>query len=407
MRVVSLFSGCMGLDLGLEQAGMETVCAVEIDRTCCQTIRKNRPALPLVEGDVRQVSADKLMEMAGGWVDVLAGGPPCQAFSTAGQRRGMADERGNVFLRFLELAAELRPRYVVIENVRGIYYAKDGDEPVLTMVTRRLEESGYSVSFTLYDASFYGVPQRRERMVMIASRDGEVPLIPPTHGNGSNGLPLWVTFRQATQGLSSHRCGRFSEKVLKYLRLLKPGQDWVDLPKELQAEAMGAAYLCGGGQRGFYRRVAWDRPCPTLMTAPTQKATMLAHPTEDRPLSVEEYMAIQQFPGSWQLAGSLSAQYRQLGNAVPVGLGAAIGRHLMSWDALDAPGRRKLLLEAPREGHSRYHNTSHREVLRGVSPVWAIDGLPNDWDCTARQGARLCLGKRMFMASKARSKKAS
>ena len=132
-----------------------------------------------------------------------------------------------------------------------------------------------------------------------------------------------ATFRDAVAGLDPARCDHidFSEKRLKYIKMLKPGENWRNLPKELQPEAMGNSYHLGGGKTGFYRRLDWDSPSPTVVTHPAMPATELAHPTENRPLSIQEYKRIQEFPDDWVIEGSLLDKYKQIGNAVPVGLG--------------------------------------------------------------------------------------
>ena len=163
-----------------------------------------------------------------------------------------------------------------------------------------------------------------------------MPHLMPTHSeDGALGLPKWRTFREAVEGFAKEGASsyRIPEKRLKYYRMLKPGQYWRHLPRELQKEALGASYYAGGGKTGFFRRLAWDGPAPTLVTHPAMPATDLSHPVEDRPLSIEEYKRIQEFPDDWQIEGSLIEQYRQLGNAVPVSLGRAVGRLLI--DCID------------------------------------------------------------------------
>jgi len=361
MDAISTFSGAMGLDLGLEAVGIRVRCALEFDRECCNTIRANRPSMPLMETDIREVTGADLLAASGlDRVDLVCGGPPCQAFSTAGRRLGLDDDRGNVFLKFLELIAEIGPSYVLIENVRGLLSAPaPGDASkggAVRLIASRLRDSGYAVTFTLYDAANYGVPQRRERVVMLASRAGPIPLVPPTHGDGK--LP-WVTFREAVADVESSHHGSFSSKAIRFLRMLGPGQNWRNLPRDLHEEALGGAYRSGGGKVGFYRRVAWDKPCPTLLTSPTQKATCLCHPDEDRPLSVEEYAAVQQFPSDWRFSGSLASVYKQIGNAVPVGLGSAVGGHLLRWHGASAAERAVAVVAPPGVRYSRYRGTSH------------------------------------------------
>jgi DNA (cytosine-5)-methyltransferase 1 len=355
IKALSFFSGAMGLDLGLEEAGIKVLLACESDAVCRRTIAANRPDVALL-GDVWKYSADDIRAAAKlkaqDEIDVMVGGPPCQAFSTAGSRRGFKDERGNAFLRYVELILQLRPKYAVIENVRGLLSAPMTHRPhsqrdadwlpeqterpggALLHVLSELRSGGYGVSFNLYNAANFGVPQSRERVILICHRGGEkVPNLSPTHSvDGSYGLPKWRTLREALQGVDPAIADHvdFSEDRLRFYRMLKPGQYWKHLPKELHREALGASLDSGGGKTGFLRRLDWDKPSCTLVTSPNMPATDICHPEEDRPVSVQEYKRIQQFPDDWIVCGSIVDQYRQIGNAVPVGLGAAVGRAIVS-----------------------------------------------------------------------------
>jgi DNA (cytosine-5)-methyltransferase 1 len=355
IKALSFFSGAMGLDLGLEKAGIHLLSACEFDKACRRTITANRPDVGLL-GDVWQYSAAEMRVAAGlneiDQIDVMVGGPPCQAFSTAGARRGFTDDRGNAFLRYVNLILELRPRFAVIENVRGLLSAPmmhtrhsergEGWKPAedelpggaLLYVLRILREGGYNVTFNLYNAANFGVPQSRERVILLCTLDKKpLPHLMPTHSQlGAFGLPKWKTLRDAFEGLDpkSGDHEEFPEERLKFYRLLSSGQYWKHLPVELHREALGNSLDSGGGKTGFYRRLDWDKPSCTLVTSPTMPATDICHPNEDRPLTIQEYKRIQQFPDDWEVCGSLTDQYRQIGNAVPVGLGEAVGKCLLS-----------------------------------------------------------------------------
>lgn len=363
---LSFFTGAMGLDLGMEQAGIHARLYCENDKKCRMTIDSARPRAALV-GDISSLDAESVLDAAGitdGRVDVMFGGPPCQAFSTAGARRAFNDARGNAFLKYLDLAGEIKPTYLVIENVRGLlstaYPIEAGGAPVkggaMRLVLKRLASIGYAVSFNLYNAANFGAPQIRERVVLIGRLgDRKVAYLTPTNAEGgAYGLEDWKTFGQAVEGLpGACHASEFPEKRLKYLRMLGEGQCWKDLPAEVQPEAMGRSYALPGGKTGFYRRVSFGRPCPTLVTSPTMPATDLCHPTEDRPLSVEEYKRVQGFPDDWPVRGNMADQYRQIGNAVPVALGKAIGEAILA----DMRGGRP---DGRYEGFpfSRYRHTS-------------------------------------------------
>ncbi len=383
--VISTFSGAMGLDNGIENAGLSIRLCVEFEHAMAETIRANRPGLPLIEDDIRNYSGDDLRAKAGmskeDEVFLLCGGPPCQAFSTAGKRKGFDDIRGNVFLKYIDLIGQVRPKYFLIENVRGLLSAsykapqgaddkrfgyavqtpKDEKGTALLYALAKIKELGYSATFTLYDAANYGVPQRRERVIILGSRDGyEIPLIPPTHSeNGKNGLLPWVSFEEAVKGLTECHAAKIPEKRLQYFRMLKAGQYWKDLPPEVQKEAMGNSYNLGGGKTGFYRRLAWNQPSPTLVTCPTMPATELAHPVEDRALSIEEYARIQMFPDTWKFAGKMADVYKQIGNAVPTGMGYAAAKHLLWFDSLTPEQKSHLTIIDPNATYSRYMNTNH------------------------------------------------
>lgn len=387
LRALSFFSGAMGLDLGLERAGIEVQLACEIDKHCRNTIVRNRSYVGLV-GDIWKYSATDFLNYAGfvfgEEVDLMVGGPPCQSFSTAGARRGFEDIRGNALLRYVDLILQIRPKYAVIENVRGLLSAPLKHTPhslrpkgwipspdelpggALNFILGQLRQAGYGVSFNLYNAANFGVPQSRERVILICSRDGEIlPHLTPTHSkSGEYGLPKWVTVREAFEGLDEHQShAEFPEERLRFYRMLKPGQYWKNLPVSLHREALGASLDAGGGKTGFYRRLDWDKPSCTLVTSPCMPATDICHPELDRPISIQEYMRIQQFPDNWIVSGTLMDQYRQIGNAVPVGLGTAVGQTIL--DHIKGVSRPKF----KEFQFSRYKNTdqdSWEKSLQGA-----------------------------------------
>lgn len=351
---LSFFSGAMGLDYGIEKAGIHPLLTSEIEPNARKTILLNRPNIGLI-GDINNYSASEIRKFANisenQEIDLVIGGPPCQAFSTAGQRKGFQDKRGNVFLTFIDRILELRPKFAVIENVRGILSApfeceemekrfgfapKTPEEKkggALLYILHKLEEGGYTVTFNLYNAANYGAPQKRERVVFFCSRDGQkVSYLSPTNDEfGNFGLPKWRTVREIISDLKENeqKAMKFPEKRLKYFKMLKAGQYWKHLPQEIQYEAMGEKLKLGGGKTGFFRRVGWDEPSPTLVTDPTMPATDLCHPEKDRPLSIQEYARIQEFPDDWKFFGEMKDVYKQIGNAVPISLGCAIGKQIV------------------------------------------------------------------------------
>ena len=348
--VISLFSGAMGLDIGLSKAGLNIVVGQDFDASCVATMREN--GYKVLDGDIRNINPADLLEQTGlmqGEPFLICGGPPCQPFSTAGKRLGINDPRGSLFMDFIRMINYIRPRFFVMENVKGIMSAplkhvpfdkRDKDDPeqqlgtVLDVILSEFRKLGYKTVYGILDAVNYGVPQFRERFVLIGSRDNEDIFLPiPTHFQMHQDTGYrWRTLRDSISDLEYDcgECAAFSKDRLAFLRLIPEGGNWRNLPPETIKEAMGGAYESGGGKVGFYRRLSYDQPSPTLVTSPVQKATMMCHPTQNRPLSIREYARIQQFPDDWIFMGTSAAKYRQIGNAVPVGLALAIGKAVIS-----------------------------------------------------------------------------
>lgn len=344
--VISLFSGAMGLDIGLEKAGLNVVIGQDFDESCVKTMQAN--GHNVLGGDIREIDPRKLLELTGlsvGEPFLICGGPPCQPFSTAGKRLGINDPRGSLFMDFIRMIDYIRPRFFVMENVKGIMSAplkhvplaeRDENDPdqrlgtVLDVILAEFDKLGYKTVYGVLDAVNYGVPQFRERFVLIGSRDNEDIFLPlPTHFQMHQDKAYqWKTVRDVIADLEFDKgeCATLSEERLKFLKMIPEGGNWRDLPENIIPIAMGGAYKSGGGKVGFYRRLSYDQPSPTVVTSPVQKATMMCHPTQDRPLSIKEYARIQQFPDDWIFTGTTAAKYRQIGNAVPVGLAEAIGK---------------------------------------------------------------------------------
>lgn len=350
--VISLFSGAMGLDIGLSQAGLNVRIGQDFDISCVNTMKANKHNV--LSGDIRQLESSSLLEMTGlkqGQPFLICGGPPCQPFSTAGKRLGINDPRGSLFMDFIRMIDHIRPRFFVMENVKGLMSARlkhmsvaeqqqreeEPDEKigtVLEVILSEFDKLGYKTVFGILDAVNYGVPQFRERFFIIGSRDSEEIFLPyPTHfQHHQNQAYRWQTLRDAIYDLEDNPGEHmvFSKERMNYLNMVPEGGTWRDLPQDIVEKAMGGAYHSGGGKVGFYRRLSYSQPSPTLVTSPVQKASMLCHPTKDRPLSVKEYARIQQFPDSWVFEGTTTAKYRQIGNAVPIGLAKAIGQSIMA-----------------------------------------------------------------------------
>ena len=413
-EIWSLFSGAMGLDLGLEGAGLAPTLAVEIDRWCCETIRLNRPDLVLLERDVRELKAKDLRESRGfdGDVFLIAGGPPCQSFSPGGNRAALSDPRGNLIYEFFRLVDEVRPLYFLFENVANLLTAALRHRPIAQRPGRHwnlnsyhanrrlnddsappmedeelsgsavrallddLEPLGYQLNFGVLDAADHGAPQRRLRFVIVGARESAPPALPrPSHGDPRAGLKPRATVRDAIGDLRADPGPhyKYTERYEQIFGLVPPGGNWRDLPPEIQAAAMGGSFEAGGGKTGFFRRLDWDAPAPTITGKPNRKGAALCHPEFLRPLSVKECARIQGFPEGWRLTGPLQEQYRQIGNAVPVHLGEALGKEI-----LVGPGRKEAQLPATwmlqtavqrlRSAARNKGSNNHRQLLLSCDP---------------------------------------
>lgn len=325
---VELFAGAGGLALGMAQAGFTHLLLNEFDSDACETLRLNRPEWNVVHDDVHNVDFKAL----NGKVDLLTGGFPCQAFSYAGKQGGFNDTRGTLFFELARAVKEIRPSVFVAENVKGLLSHDSGR--TFETICNTIKELGYTLlSYKVMRAIMYAVPQKRERLIMVAVRNDIAPFAEFAWPS-----PYYrvLTLRDAFYGGElydvdvPYSSGQsYPEKKRKVMELVPMGGDWRDLPVEIQKEYMGGSFYLGGGKTGMARRLSLDEPSLTLTCAPAQKQTERCHPTETRPLTVREYARIQTFPDDWMFAGTMSSQYKQIGNAVPVNMAAAVGRSVI------------------------------------------------------------------------------
>jgi DNA (cytosine-5)-methyltransferase 1 len=359
-KAISFFTGAGGLDIGIHKAGFDVKLSVELVKTYCETLKKNHPSWNVQQGDILDMSVEKMYEDAGMQldeeIDLIVGGSPCQTFSTIGKRQAFSDPRGEAMLKFAELISESKPKAFLLENVRGLLSASlkqrpteqrgEGFSPLAedemngSAVKYLFSQfKGYNVQYKLINSADYGVPQKRERVFIIGIRDDlKTPFEYPieTHNkDGTNGKKTWLTFADVMKKSKfvTHTHSNYSKQRLRFMQMIPVGggnwRDLVPYGEDIVKEALGGAYTSGGGKVGFYRRIHLDRPSPTLLTSPIQKSTNLGHPLEDRPLSIEEYIAIQEFPKGYYLEGSITQKYTQIGNAVPIRLAEIIGAKIL------------------------------------------------------------------------------
>lgn len=325
---IELFAGAGGLALGMEKAGFHHILLNEIDKNACETLRMNRPEWNVVEQDIHTIDFTPYRDK----VDFLSGGFPCQAFSFAGKRLGFEETRGTLFFELARAVKEIRPKVFLGENVRGLF-DHDGGRTLAT-IKSVIAELGYSlVAPRVLKALCYNVPQKRERLFLVAIRNDLNDRVSFEWPSPCDSIR---TLRDALFAGALYDCDvprsdgqKYPESKRKVLELVPQGGDWRDLPDHIAKEYMKGSYHLGGGKTGMAHRLALDSPSLTLTCAPAQKQTERCHPLETRPLTIREYARIQTFPDDWGFSGSLSSQYKQIGNAVPVNLAWALGRSLI------------------------------------------------------------------------------
>lgn len=327
-KLVELFAGAGGLAIGMEKAGFETVLLNELDKHACQTLRNNRPQWNVIQGDISQIDFKPYY----GQIDIVTGGFPCQAFSYAGHKRGFEDARGTLFFEFARAIKEIQPKVFLAENVRGLLNHDNGR--TLETIKGIIDELGYFlVEPRVLKAIFYQVPQKRERLFLVAIRKD---LAKKVIFKWPSPYQRIMTVKDALKKGALYNCDvpksqgmKYPKRKIEILSQVPEGGYWRDLPDELQREYMMKSYFLGGGKTGIARRLAWNEPSLTLTCSPAQKQTERCHPEETRPLTVREYARIQTFPDDWLFSGPMGAQYKQIGNAVPINLAYAVGRSLI------------------------------------------------------------------------------
>jgi len=326
---IELFAGAGGLALGMEKAGIKCNVLNEIDKWACNTLRNNRKEWNVLEGDIRNYNFSKYENK----IDIVTGGFPCQAFSYAGKKLGLKDARGTLFYEFARVVQEVKPKICIGENVRGLLSHEKGK--TLEGMVSILDEIGYKVvsPVQVLKAVNYNVPQKRERLILVGVRkdiatEYEYPKPYEVTYNLKDALKKGELFDTDVPESNGSKYPKHKEKILK---LIPPKGYWRDLPLDIQKEYMQKSFYLGGGKTGMARRIGWDEPCLTLTCSPAQKQTERCHPDETRPFTVREYARIQTFPDNWEFNGSVSQQYKQIGNAVPVNMAKEIGYSIVKF----------------------------------------------------------------------------
>lgn len=330
-NTIELFAGAGGLALGVEKAGFKTLGCIEFDKDACATLRKNRPNWRVIESDIADVSSQDLEELFSlrkGELDLLSGGAPCQAFSYAGKKLGLEDARGTLFYHYAVFLQKLQPKMFLFENVRGLLSHDKGK--TYKTITEIFEQAGYSIYKKVLNAWDFGVAQKRERLITVGIRKdllGKIKFYFPQQHEYKPVLRDILLDCPVSEGTP------YSEYKKKIFELVPPGGYWRDIPEEIAKEYMKSCWNMGGGRTGILRRLSLDEPSLTVLTSPSQKQTDRCHPLEARPFTIRENARCQSFPDDWEFCGSISSQYKQVGNAVPVNLAYEIAVQIK--EALD------------------------------------------------------------------------
>lgn len=339
LNAIDLFAGAGGLSWSLEAAGWQTTAATDFDRDAIETLCLNQRGgrylrgTSIIHADVHELSGKDLRPSGApnGWrPDLLAGGPPCQPFSSAGRMLGYEDPRGRLFHQFVRLAAELKPRFVLFENVSGLVTAKGPDGSIggiLKRIQSEFEEIGYACRFELLNAADFGAPQRRVRLYMIASHAERLPSFPvPTHSREkSSDRAEWVSLREF---LRSHPKPDPAEVVRPNRR--RAG--------ELAKLTPGTGLRSGGIVEANRPSGHWGYRQDCFIADPSVPGrTIRAASTPDwlrergghlRRLTWRECAGLQGFPLDWRFAGAAASRFRQIGNAVQGQIGSALAAAL-------------------------------------------------------------------------------
>ena len=337
---VDLFSGAGGLSCGLEMSGFKCAFAVDMNSAAIDTFSENHKNVLTYVDDVSKLKDSVLKKMLDGKkISLVCGGPPCQGMSTVGE--GIPDDPRNfLFLQFVRIVKTIKPEFVLMENVTGLLGKKN--EKILKGVLKEFRKIGYVMHVRVMSAENYGVPQKRRRTIFIGNRIGYETKFPiPTHGKSEKLKPL-VTIGDAignmkikngeilnhdveSAKISKELIRKRVEKVPEGKGIRYKEDERAYLPKKLWLGVDWDTIGEGRLREEQYHRLGRDEVAPTIMTS---RHTYF-HPTETRYLTCREAAAIQSFPNHYKFVGSISQQWRQIGNAVPPLLGKAIGKAIL------------------------------------------------------------------------------
>ena len=373
-KTIDLFSGAGGMSEGFAQAGFSVCAANDFDQDAANTYRLNHPESHFITGPIESISSQQLLEASlvdRGELDVLVGGPPCQAFSVYNHQRGMHDERSGLFREYLRIVEGVMPRFVVMENVTGITSVAEGK--AVEEIYSSLDSLGYHVEHRILRAEEFGVPQERRRIFFIASLDqrkilwpapfcwpgglfpcvtvrdaiGDLPRLEILEGSEESDYPgepssrYQTAMREGSRRIYNHVAPFLAPINLERLRHIPQGGSWRDIPPELLPAGMKKARRSDHTKR--YGRLHPDGLSSTILTKCDLHWGAYIHYDQERSLTVREAARFQSFPDRFRFTGSKGEQFRQVGNAVPPLLAKAVAESVAEMLASTKPRRQGAL----------------------------------------------------------------
>jgi len=307
---IEVCAGAGGLSSGLIKAGFTPLLLNDNNKDCCETLKLNHKGANVVCGNMESIDVSNYI----GKVDLLTGGVPCQSFSQAGLRKGLEDPRGKLMITFSELIHKLTPKIFMIENVKGLITHNSGNtlKEIIDILNK---DNMYDVHYKVLNSFEYGVAQKRERIFIV----GLLKTLNMKF-NFPNKVKDVKVLKDVLNNVPESAGSKYKQEKIDLYNHIPQGGCWINLPEDKQKEYLGKSYNSGGGKRGILYRLSMDKPSLTLLCSPSQKQTERCHPTENRPLTIREYARIQSFEDDYKFYGSITSQYKQIGNAVPVEL---------------------------------------------------------------------------------------